>query len=89
MLITFIENAFKYGTDYKGKTQITIMIKVEKESLSLNVKNIIGLHKKDKDNSGIGLKNIKNQLSHLYKENYLLRINTDQGFYIVDLKIKL
>ena len=66
ILITFIENAFKYGTDYKGNTKISITINITDNSLVMHLDNIIGTHKKDQTNSGVGLKNVNNQLNYFY-----------------------
>ncbi|MDO6596629.1 histidine kinase [Oceanihabitans sp. 2_MG-2023] len=89
LLISFIENAFKYGTDYKGNTQIDIKIKVTNNKLIFKVENIIGLYKRDIKNSGVGLKNIENQLNYLYKNNHELIINEDKTHYKVHLTLNL
>jgi hypothetical protein len=89
LLISFIENAFKYGTDYKGNTHIDIKIVVDNNKLSLNVENIIGLYKRDDKNSGVGLENIKNQLNYLYKNNHELIIEEDNSYYRVHLTLNL
>lgn len=89
ILITFIENAFKYGTDYKGKTFIDIKINIIENQLHFYVKNNIGIHKEDKENSGIGLENIKSQLQYLYNEQHNLSIESNQGYYEVNLTLNL
>ncbi|MFD2541447.1 sensor histidine kinase [Lacinutrix gracilariae] len=89
LLISFIENAFKYGTDYKGNTRIDIKIEVNNDKLIFKVENIIGLHKRDEKNSGVGLQNIKNQLNYLYKDNHELTIMEDKSHYRVLLTLNL
>jgi len=89
ILITFIENAFKYGTDYKGKTLIDIKINIVGNQLHFYIKNNIGIHKENKENSGIGLENIKKQLEYLYKEHHSLTIDSNQSFYEVTLILNL
>jgi len=89
LLISFIENAFKYGTNSKGQTFIDMDISVNEKMLFFKIKNIIGLKKSEVDNSGIGLNNIKTQLEFLYKDKYSLLTGTVDEFYIVDLKINL
>ncbi|MEM9678724.1 MAG: histidine kinase [Bacteroidota bacterium] len=89
LLLTFIENAFKYGTDYQGNTHIGIQIDIVDDMLHFKSKNIIGLYKKDTENSGVGLKNIKNQLNYLYNGSHSLDIDTEDSYYKVDLKLKL
>ncbi|GAA4274510.1 hypothetical protein GCM10022258_38060 [Aquimarina gracilis] len=85
LLISFIENAFKYGTDFKGVTDINIRIEVIENTLKFNVSNIIGVYRKNKSNSGVGLTNIKNRLELLYPDLHTLGIKEDNGRYMVDL----
>ena len=44
----FIENAFKYGTDYTGKTDINIQILIEENNLTLNISDYISVKEKVK-----------------------------------------
>ncbi|NHF59581.1 sensor histidine kinase [Flavobacteriaceae bacterium TP-CH-4] len=89
LLITFIENAFKYGTDYKGRTKVDIKIIIQDNTLDFKVINLIGPKKTDKENSGIGLKNVKNRLGFQYPEAHCLRIMDNKDDYRVDLQLKL
>lgn len=89
LLISFVENAFKYGIDYQGNTSIEITIKMEENTLYFYIKNSIGLQKNNPENSGIGLENVKNQLKYLYNNKYKLDISRQGGFFIVDLTLKL
>jgi len=89
LLISFIENAFKYGTDFKGKTNIIIKITVKNEELHLYVYNTSTIQKTKSQNSGIGLVNIKNRLNILYPNSHELNILNDKNSYIVNLIIKL
>src|SRR5690606_34668573 len=89
LLISFIENAFKHGTNYKGQTHIEIDIRIEENILYFNSKNLVGLKKKEVDNSGIGLDNINNQLKFLYKDKYKLLSGIKDEFYLVFLTIDL
>lgn len=89
LLISFIENAFKYGTDFKGVTDIDIKIHVIENRLTFKVSNIIGVYRKNKDNSGVGLTNIKNRLELLYPRLHTLEICEENDRYIVDLTLIL
>ncbi len=89
LLIPFIENAFKYGTDYEGNTHINIKIVVDNNTLRFTVENIVGLYKRDKKNSGVGLPNIENQLQYLYKNNHELKIEQDKTHYRAFLTLNL
>ena len=74
LFIPFVENAFKYGTDYKGMTYVDIKFEIIGDNLFFLVKNKIGFYKKDDENSGIGFENIRNILKLLYPENHVLKI---------------
>ncbi|MEM7086860.1 MAG: sensor histidine kinase [Bacteroidota bacterium] len=89
LLISYIENAFKYGTDFKGNTDIAIVIEIIDEKLSFKVNNIIGTYSKDEKSSGIGLDNIKNRLELLYPDLHTLTINKEDGRYFVNLELIL
>ena len=89
LLISFIENAFKYGTDYTGKTDINIQILIEENNLTLNISNYISVKEKHKNNSGIGLQNVKSRLNLLYPNAHVLTINQSENEYSVELVLNL
>jgi LytS/YehU family sensor histidine kinase len=89
ILITFIENAFKFGRDFKGQTYIDIKIRIVDHQLHFYVKNAIGIPKETTESSGIGLENIKKQLQYLYENQHSLTINSDKDYYEVDLTLNL
>lgn len=89
LLISFIENAFKYGTDYNGKTDIRIRIEVKDDNLDFEVSNYVSMHKKDLQNSGIGLKNVVNRLNLQYSKSHTLTFTEENKQYKVRLLLKL
>jgi len=89
LLIPFVENAFKYGTDFNGKTDVSIKMEIFDGDFFFEVKNKIGNYRKDKINSGIGLHNIENRLRLIFPDNHVLRINKDNGVYAVQLELNL
>lgn len=89
LFISFIENAFKYGTDFEGKTNVKINLSIKNESLQLYVMNKIGVFKKKSESSGVGLTNIKNRLMLLYPESHELLVNNNGKIYEVNLTLKL
>lgn len=89
LLISFIENAFKYGTDYTGKTNINIKISVENNELLLKISNYISLKEKNNPNSGIGIQNIKQRLNLLYSNSHSLKIEEVDSLFTVELLLKL
>ncbi|MFB9078775.1 sensor histidine kinase [Flavobacterium procerum] len=89
LLISFVENAFKYGTDYKGAAHVKIKIFISEFSLDFWIENTIENYVKDPENSGIGLANIQNRLILLYPNAHELTINQDNNYYKVHLNLKL
>lgn len=89
LFISFIENAFKYGTDFEGKTNVKINLSIREDSLQLYVMNKIGVFKKKSKSSGVGLINIKNRLNLLYPDSHELIVENDGKTYEVSLLLKL
>ncbi len=89
LFISYIENAFKYGTDFKGNTEINIYISVLENELQFTCTNLIGNRNRDEKNSGIGMQNTSERLQLLYPEKYWLTIKEEGNKFIVDLKLNL
>lgn len=89
LFISYIENAFKYGTDYSGNTEVKIEINVVKDELQFKCINLIGSKNKDEVSSGIGMQNTVDRLQLLYPEKHSLKISEIENRFIVDLKLKL
>lgn len=89
LFISFIENAFKYGTDYKGSTYVDIALLITENTVQLRVENIIGVHRQKKKDSGVGLENTKNRLCLLYPDSHELSITDNGKTYKVDLTLVL
>lgn len=89
LFIAFLENAFKYGTDFQGNTDIEINLTIKNESIKLMVRNSIGEHKGKEGSSGVGIKNVKNRLQLLYPDDHHLEIEDNGKFYTVQLNLKL
>ncbi|MCL6219933.1 sensor histidine kinase [Zunongwangia pacifica] len=89
LLISFIENAFKYGTDFKGNTLVKIEIEIVQNELQFKCINIVGRKKRANETFGIGLKNTKEQLNLLYPNRYTLQIDNDSDYFSVFLNLKL
>lgn len=89
LLISFVENAFKYGTDYKGAAHVKIKILITDHNLDFWIENTIENYVKDPENSGIGLVNIQSRLDLLYPNAHQLTITQDNDYYRVHLNLKL
>ncbi|WP_127021299.1 sensor histidine kinase [Flagellimonas beolgyonensis] len=89
IMMTFIENAFKYGTDYDGRTEVHIVIQVIGNHLFFDISNLKGTRNIDKNNSGIGLNNVKGRLNLLYPHAHSLDIDKGDREYSVKLHLTL
>ena len=89
LLISFVENAFKYGTDYKGAAHVKIKVFILENNLDFRIENTIENYIKDPENSGIGLVNIQNRLDLLYPNAHQLIITQDSNYYRVHLILEL
>ncbi|MEP1490376.1 MAG: histidine kinase [Algibacter sp.] len=89
LLISFIENAFKYGTDFKGNTEVKIEIQIKENELNFTCQNLIGTRKTDKDHSGIGLNNTKERLELLYPDKHVLLVEEKDNRFVVNLTLEL
>ncbi len=85
LFISFIENAFKYGTDYQGRTTVKINLIIDDDSIHLSVMNLIGIHNKEKNSFGVGLENVRNRLKLLYPNAHVLKVKNDGETYSVNL----
>lgn len=89
LLISFIENAFKHGTDFMGNTEVSININIDKNHLQFSCINLIGNKKKNKEQSGIGLQNTKERLELLYPDKHILEVKERDNKFIVNLTLNL
>jgi two-component system LytT family sensor kinase len=87
VLMTFIENVFKYGISNHEPSVITINIVVN-DSITLFCQNRIFNTKKQTQRTGIGIKNTKQRLEHLYPGRHLLYITSDNEYYTVQLTLQ-
>lgn len=93
LLVSFIENAFKYVCRLPGhKGYIIISCKEESEQLSFYVENSyssIGISNKKNEAHGIGLQNVQKRLNLLYPDAHHLTIETKDNVYKVSLTLTL
>ena len=90
LLITFIENAFKYGVNVEDVSEISVEVILEDELLKMNVKNIIVQNNLPPiQKNGIGLENTLQRLELLYPNKHKLSIDNDGKIFWVNLEIEL
>ena len=88
IFITFVENAFKYGTSADTDCNIQINICLKNGLLSFDTVNNIIRHV-DSEHEGIGIANCRKRLELLYPGRYELENGPIGNVYIAKLKIQL
>lgn len=88
LLITFVENAFKYGVSSAEKTFIRIVMRQKGKDLSFSVENPVFV-RENKASGRVGIRNCKRRLELLYPERHRLSVTTDKGIFRVELNLML
>ncbi|RYE25197.1 MAG: histidine kinase [Sphingobacteriales bacterium] len=89
MLLPFIENAFKHGTNSIEQCYVSILIEVRESMLKLSVRNSIPKKSKAVASTGIGLQNIVQRLQILYPGRHELKRDVSPAEYAVSLSLQL
>jgi two-component system, LytTR family, sensor kinase len=89
ILMTFVENVFKYGISNHEPAAITIKLSVEGNRINFYCLNKLFETKRNVERSGtgIGISNTKQRLQHLYPGKHSLKIDTSNGYYTVQLTL--
>jgi two-component system LytT family sensor kinase len=90
LLIPFVENAFKHGISLKEPSWVKISLTCDADNLYFDVYN--SLHRKlegdpEKDESGIGLTNLKQRLHLLYPQKHELIVRETAREFMIHLTI--
>lgn len=90
ILISLVENAFKYGVNPEKDSSIKIELNIENQSLSFSVSNIIVNNSiAENEKSGVGIENTKKRISLIYPGKHKLEIKKSENVFIVHLKLDL
>ncbi len=90
LLLPFVENAFKHGTEEEeGEGFIEIIISLAGEELTLSVSNSKSAKIKQAKPTGIGIANTEKRLQLLYPQKHALTIRQTEGSYTLLLSIIL
>ncbi len=90
LFIPFIENAFKHGVSYQGKSFIEISLRSEADHITFTVRNSISGANGSAPRvaSGIGLENVRKRLALLYPDRHELLIGEQDSVFSIKLAIK-
>lgn len=86
LLISFIENAFKYAENKKTGRSITIAIKITNEQLNFSCENFFDRNHQATD-GGLGNELIGKRLTLLYPQRHQLKTDSNNSIYKVNLCI--
>ncbi|UEG52118.1 sensor histidine kinase [Mucilaginibacter daejeonensis] len=87
ILMSFIENIFKYGISKRDPSTVRIDIKTEPHQLSFFCQNRIFTGNTTIERVGIGIANSRQRLQYLYGEKHHLAINSENGLFTVYLTL--
>ena len=91
ILISFIENAFKYGVKLEQESEIDLSINFQNGAMEFIARNPIFRNARPMDdkNSGIGIKNTQKRLAILYPQKHQLSIDDNGKEFSVRLLLTL
>lgn len=91
ILISFIENAFKYGVKLEQDSEIYLSITFQNGEMEFVARNPIFKNSQSVEdkNSGIGIKNTQKRLAILYPHNHKLSIDDNGKEFSVKLHLNL
>lgn len=87
VLMTFIENVFKYGVSKHQPSVINICLRVSGNQMLFICRNTIFEKRSETERKGIGIANNRQRLQHIYPNKHRLDISAVDGNFIVELEI--
>lgn len=88
ILITFVENAFKYGSSSDRDCTIRLFIHIDENHLLFTTENAV-MRRREDGEQGIGIFNCRKRLELLYPGRYKLVNKETDGIYQVRLDIQI
>jgi sensor histidine kinase YesM len=88
LLVSFVENIFKYGKLNDSETPALLSIKEVDGVLQFRSENVIQ-KRKGTEGYGVGLENTKLRLNNIFADRYRLDIATTENIYTVELDIQM
>lgn len=90
LMLTFVENAFKYGSSTSRDCSIKIRLTVADGTLNFETGNNIMKHADEfRKDMPVGIENCKSRLASLFPDKHTLTTVEEDGFFRVSLTIQL
>ncbi|NEU09357.1 histidine kinase [Flavihumibacter sp. R14] len=89
ILMTFIENSFKYGISKKEMSPISITLNTEDSVINFTCENRILRKEPEGESTGTGIENTTKRLAYIYPAKHRLNISTANDIYRVELTINV
>ncbi len=88
ILMTFIENVFKYGVSNHEASDIIIKLAADDHNMTFFCQNKLFDSKRSIERTGIGIFNAQQRLKHLYPDKHFLDISKKNGLFTVQLTLQ-
>jgi two-component system, LytTR family, sensor kinase len=93
LIIPFVENAFKHGISAKEKSWIRLNLRCIAGSVHLDLVNSVhpekAVNEKSREESGVGLENVKKRLELLYPNQHQLSLVANESDFFVHLSVQI
>ncbi len=89
LLVSFIENAFKYGISINEPCFVETRLTVEEGVLRFSCRNSVLMHNRLEASTGTGIDNIRQRLQLLYAGKHSLEVGEQEGVFSVELTMTL
>ncbi|MEO8173945.1 MAG: histidine kinase [Sediminibacterium sp.] len=87
ILMTFIENVFKYGTSNHEHSNLIIQLQTTEGRIDFFTQNPLFDIDRKIERTGIGIDNTRKRLEHLYPGKHKLEISKENGIFSVQLSL--
>jgi LytS/YehU family sensor histidine kinase len=88
LLMTFVENVFKYGISSHEPSDIVIKLSADEHNITFFCQNKLFETKRNMERTGIGIPNARKRLLHLYPNKHFLDIDEGNGMFTVQLTLQ-
>lgn len=88
ILMTFIENVFKYGLSNHEESTVTIKLFAEEKDIVFMTQNRVFSSLRKVERTGIGIGNTKKRLEHSYPNKHVLNITRENELFTVQLTLQ-